>query len=142
MSDLNNQSVIGTLTQSFQAVRSFAKNEHLLSILVKKQVELLPIVRKNNPELSRDEAIVLSLLNAAYILKNQSDSENIVLARIRKAKKNPQLDWLKVHRNYVLELRVQGASLRQLEDAIYYRFHHKISHTQISKFLKMELNYD
>ena len=126
------------ITQSLAAARSVMSTEALVDLLVEKQVNELSKIRKKYPDLPRLQAIKIALLNSAYQIKINSKTETYCLLKIKKSKKNPQLDWLKIHKSFILDLANKSASLREIEAAVFYRFHHKISHTQISKFLKIE----
>ena len=107
--------LIGTESSSCKAIRKFSKNINSLALLINTQVKILPQIRKLNPDLLRNEAILVSLLNAASLLTDELDSEKNVLSQVNRVKKSPQLDWLKIHKNYVYQLRKEGASLREIE---------------------------
>lgn len=133
-----NQIMTATLKQSLAAARSVFFNENMVNLLIETQVKEFSNIRKKYPELPRNKALKAALLNSAYLLKEKKYSEKFSLGKVRKLKRSPQLDWLKLHRSFILKLYSNGASYREIERAILYRFHHKISHTQISKFLKIE----
>jgi len=130
---------IASIEKSMQALRSVFKTEALIELFIEKQLKEFSIIRKTNPEINRNEVIKISFFNAAIKLKNENNLEKYSLASIRKSKATPQLDWLKLHRSFVINLKLNGASLREIKRAIFFRFHHEISHTEIAKFLKMEM---
>lgn len=126
------------IKQSLAAVRSAFFTEAMVDFLIEKQVQEFSKIRKKYPEIKRNEAIKISILNAAYQLKEDKDKESYCLGNVKKVKKSPQFDWLKLHRSFVLKLHNDGASLREIAAALLYRFHHKVSHTIVAAFLKIE----
>ncbi len=125
------------IKQSLIAARSLLMNESLVSLLIEEQIKELSRIRKQYPTLLRVKAIEVAFLNAAIGLKNNK-AEAYCLTKIKKTKKSPQQDWLKLHKSFVLNLSAKSASLREIESAILYRFHHRISHSKIAEFLKVE----
>ena|GEM_PF-5577244 len=123
---------------SLHAARHIFRNENLVKILIQEEIKELSRVRNKFPTLKREDAILIALLNSAVAVHENRYSEKYSLAKVQKAKATPQTDWLKLHRSFVLKLYEHGASYREIERAILYRFHHKVSHTQIVAFLKME----
>ena len=128
-----------TIDASLKAMRSILKSESMLELFISKQIKEFSNLRKKFPEINRDEVLKVSFLNAAVKLKADAKSEKYCLSFVKKMKATPQLDWLKVHKSFVISLHINEASLREIERAILYRFQHKISHSQIAKFIKMEL---
>jgi len=133
-----NQILTAPIKQSLAAARSIFKTEDLVDLLVENQIQELSKIRKKHPELPRVVAIRIALLNSAVKLQNNKHSEKYCLAKVKKAKANPQQEWLTIHKSFVIDLANKQASLREIEKAIFYRFHHKISHSKIAEFLKVE----
>jgi len=131
------QMLTGTIHQSLKSMRSICMNENLVGRLVEAQVKELSLTRKRYPNLSRNEAIKIAMLNSAFILTRNDKSETTCLAKVKRQKTTPQFDWLKLHKNFVLKLSNNGGSYREITDAIYYRFHHKISHTTVAEFIRL-----
>ncbi|RLA78418.1 MAG: hypothetical protein DRG78_15170 [Epsilonproteobacteria bacterium] len=131
----------GTIQQSLKAARSSFSNEETVALLVKTQVKELKLTREKYPDLSRNEAIKIALLNSAFKLSSNDKSETVCLAKVKKQKATPQFDWLKLRNNFILELCNKDASYREIKDAIYYRFHYEISHVTIAKFIKIHRLY-
>lgn len=124
-----------TLTESLKALRFIAKNESLLDFFIEKQVKNLGEIRKNNPQLKRNEAIKMAMLNAANAIYSEAKSEKIMLKSIQKNKSKPAMDWLIQHQAYINKLNTEGASLREVSQIVLLRFRKKISHSQIRIFL-------
>lgn len=133
-----NQLLVGTTSSSLKAMRSICQSESSLDLMIEVQVSAFSKLRKKYPALDRNEAIKISMLNTCHLLKHEK-TEKFCLAQVTTSKATPQMDWLRNHQAFVYGLKEQGASLRAISQAIYYRFHYKVSHTKIATYLKMEV---
>ncbi len=117
------------------ALKKILKNERLVDELVNTQTIEFSKLRSDFPNMNRNQAIKISILNAAILLESEKYTPTLSFIQVAFKKRSPKYDWLSDRSSYIFELKNSGASLREIKAAVFYRFHKKISHTLISQFI-------